>query len=181
MNLKVLIALFSIGILVLLGATGVVASLPSSSAAAPKVLASSVGADARSRHLPTGWTKSHARRPSSQSNGAAFAPVTRHLVTTTAPSTTTPTTAPPTTTSLPPSPPATEPPSPTSTAFVLQTISYEVKAGDTVQSIQNWFDAHGFGVQFAANLQVIESNEDLLVPGAIVSLSNGVMTIHSPL
>jgi hypothetical protein len=64
---------------------------------------------------------------------------------------------------------------------VLVTVTYAVKKGDTVESIEQWFDAHGYAAQFEANLQVIEDNADLLVPGAIVTISNGVMTIHSPL
>jgi hypothetical protein len=62
---------------------------------------------------------------------------------------------------------------------VLVTITYAVKAGDTTASIAKWFDQHGYGVQFAANLLVIESNENLIVPGTLISISNGVMTIHS--
>ena len=85
----------------------------------------------------------------------------------------------PSTTEAPPSgtPPNSTPPS---TAFVLVTITYAVKNGDSVASIARWFGQHGYGVQFAANLLVIESNQNLLVPGAIISISNGVMTIHSP-
>jgi hypothetical protein len=63
---------------------------------------------------------------------------------------------------------------------VLVTITYAVKTGDTIATIAKWFDQHGYGVQFGANLQVIESNENLIVPGALISISNGVMTIHSP-
>jgi hypothetical protein len=51
---------------------------------------------------------------------------------------------------------------------------------DTIATIERWFQQHGYGVQFTANLLVIESNKNLLVPGAIVSISNGVMTIQSP-
>jgi hypothetical protein len=87
----------------------------------------------------------------------------------------------PPSTTEPPSASTTQPaPPPPSTAFVLVTITYQVKKGDTVSSISNWFGRHGFAVQFAANLQVIEDNQDLLVPGALISISNGVMTIHSP-
>jgi hypothetical protein len=51
---------------------------------------------------------------------------------------------------------------------------------DTIATIERWFAQHGYGVEFTANLLVIESNKNLLVPGAIVSISNGVMTIQSP-
>ena len=69
---------------------------------------------------------------------------------------------------------------PPSTAFVVSTITYDVKQGDTVSTIAHWFDQQGYSRQFAANLQVIDLNRNLLVPGALVSISNGVMTIQSP-
>jgi hypothetical protein len=71
-------------------------------------------------------------------------------------------------------------PQPPSTTFVVSTITYAVKRGDTVSTIERWFEQHGYGVEFTANLLVIESNKTLLVPGALVSLTNGVMTIESP-
>jgi hypothetical protein len=71
-------------------------------------------------------------------------------------------------------------PPPPSTTFVVSTITYAVKAGDTVATIERWFERHGYGTEFTANLLVIESNRTLLVPGALVSLTNGVMTIQSP-
>jgi len=105
--------------------------------------------------LPNGWTVSHTAGTTSTSTTSPSRPAT--------PSTTQPVTSPP------------------STAFVLVTITYPVKKGDTVSSIGKWFGQHGFATQFAANLQVIEDNQDLLVPGALISISNGVMTIHSPI
>jgi hypothetical protein len=63
---------------------------------------------------------------------------------------------------------------------VLVTITYAVKKGDTLASIAEWFTQHGYRVQYDANLQVIDSNKNLIVPGAIISISNGVMTIQSP-
>lgn len=144
MNLKLVVAMLAAGILLLLGSTAVVASLPSS--------ASRAAARTHSKPLPNGWSV------------AASKVTTR---TTDAPATTS--SSAPSRTSDPPS-----------TAFVLVTITYAVKRGDTVTSIRNWFDRHGYSAQFDANLQVIQSNTDLLVPGALISISNGVMTIHSP-
>ncbi len=69
---------------------------------------------------------------------------------------------------------------PPSTAFVVSTITYDVKQGDTVSTIARWFEQRGYSRRFAANLQVIELNKNLLVPGALVSIANGVMTIESP-
>jgi hypothetical protein len=60
------------------------------------------------------------------------------------------------------------------------TITYDVKPRDTVSTIAYWFEQKGYGVQFAANLQVIDLNKNLLVPGALVSITNGVMRIQSP-
>jgi hypothetical protein len=161
MNLKLLIALLSTGIVVLLGGTAVVASLPArtSGANVSSVASKSLPSPSSSA---TAAARSAKQVPTSRSQG----PTTHR----------TSVTAVPTTTSTVP----TEPPSTTSTDFVLVTISYAVKTGDTVTSIAKWFDQHGYGVQFGANLQVIDSNENLLVPGAIISISNGVMTIHSP-
>ena len=159
MNLKLLIALLSTGIVVLLGGTAVVASLP----AGPGAKASSV-ASTSPAHSPSATIVARsAKQPTpngspgstTQTTSVVAAPTTTSTVRTGAPST-------------------------TSTDFVLITISYPVKSGDTVASIAKWFDQHGYGVQFAANLQVIDSNVNLLVPGAIISISNGVMTIHSP-
>lgn len=150
MNLKLFTVLLCAGIAVLLGSTAFVATLPASSPAAKPRPVV--------RALPQGWTS--ATSGSATSGSAHSVPPS----TTEAPSTST-----------------TQPsPSPPSTAFVLVTITYQVKKGDTVSSISKWFGQHGFAVQFAANLQVIEDNQNLLVPGALISISNGVMTIHSP-
>jgi hypothetical protein len=51
---------------------------------------------------------------------------------------------------------------------------------DTISTIERWFDQQGFGAEFLANFLVIESNKKLLVPGALISITNGVMTIQSP-
>jgi hypothetical protein len=143
MNLKLLVALLSAGIVALLGGTAVVAALPAGTAGAkPPHFASTP--------LPTSSSASSLERKSSV-----------HPTTTT----TTPT----------------EPASTTrSTDFVLVTITYAVKKGDTLASIAEWFTQHGYRVQYDANLQVIDSNKNLIVPGAIISISNGVMTIQSP-
>ncbi|MFZ0667031.1 MAG: hypothetical protein WAM97_14860 [Acidimicrobiales bacterium] len=172
MNLKLIIALLSVGILCLVGATAVVASLPSA-ASSPRTTQSPAKTVSQSRSLASGRSlKTHGH----SSTTTTTRPVSLPTTTTTArvPRTTTPPTVPPATTPMTSAVPP-------STAFVLTTITYEVKTGDTLGSIQNWFSAHGYGVQFDANLQVIEDNADLLVPGALISISNGVMTIHSPL
>jgi len=162
MNLKLIIALLSVGILCLVGATAVVASLPSTatSSKTTQAAAKTVSVKTPSTQVPNkpaALPTSTTRPTSSTTVPPTLPPATTHATT-------------PTTSAVPPS-----------TAFVLTTLTYEVKAGDTVATIQSWFDSHGYAVQFAANLQVLEDNEDLLVPGALISLSNGVMTIHSPL
>jgi hypothetical protein len=160
MNLKLLIALLSAGIAALLGSTAVVATLPVGSkgrTSEPVAIASpptSSRATSPPRSLP---------RVTSGNSGEGTRGGRRSTA--------------PTTSSTAAIERASAPPS---TAFVLVTITYAVKTGDTVASIANWFDQHGYGVQFGANLQVIESNENLIVPGALISISNGVMTIHSP-
>jgi hypothetical protein len=152
-NLKLFIALLCAGIAVLVGSTALVATLP---AARTSSSASDQGAAAphprTDGSLPGGWTAT------SRPGGASSTTTTgKSAITPTAKSST------------------------PSTAFVLVTISYAIEKGDTVSSVERWFDQHGYGTQFAANMQVIEDNENLLVPGAVVSISNGVMTIHSPI
>jgi LysM repeat protein len=153
MNLKLFTALLCAGIALLIGTTAFVATLPASSSAQSH--------KASVHALPNGWTVSHTGGTTSTSTTSR---------------------TPPTSSPQPATPRTTEPAtSPPSTAFVLVTITYQVKKGDTVSSIAKWFGQHGFATQFAANLQVIDDNQDLLVPGALISLSNGVMTIHSPI
>lgn len=164
MKLKLLVALLSTGIAILVGCSAVIATLAPASTAGRT--------HSRNGALPLGWLDS-----GSKSFGQASSSP-RSVTTTVAPSTSV-TCNNSGTTEAPPSgtPPNSTPPS---TAFVLVTITYAVKNGDSVASIARWFGQHGYGVQFAANLLVIESNQNLLVPGAIISISNGVMTIHSP-
>jgi len=149
-NLKLFVALLSAGIAALVGSTAFVASLPAS----PRTS----GAVHRSVQTTT-ISDPHAGGTLPR-GWTASPPGTRATPTSAAGSTQ-------------------QTSSPT-TAFVLVTISYGVKKGDTVASIEHWFDQRGYGTQFAANMQVIEDNTNLLVPGAVVSISNGVMTIHSP-
>jgi hypothetical protein len=155
MNLKLFTALLCAGIALLIGSTAFVATLPASSSTHDHKTVTGA--------LPNGWTVSHSAGTTTTSTVSAPSSAT----------------SPP---SRPEAPSASEPvKSPPSTAFVLVTITYEVKKGDTISSITKWFGQHGFAVQFAANLQVIEDNQELLVPGALISISNGVMTIHSPI
>jgi hypothetical protein len=157
MNLKLFVALLCAGIAVLVGSTALVATLPASQTAARAAhdTTSTSGSHREtSATLPHSWTFGH---PATSPRA-----VNSSTTTTGTPSTT-------------------QPDSPSTTAFVLVTISYAVKQGDTVASIEKWFDQHGYGAQFAANLQVIDDNQNLLVPGAVISISNGVMTIHSPI
>ena len=39
---------------------------------------------------------------------------------------------------------------------------------------------HGYGRQYAANQQVITANQNLIVPGELISIANGIMTIKPP-
>jgi hypothetical protein len=158
MNLKLLVALLSAGIVALLGGTAVVATLPTGTtgAKAPHFA---------STPLPTSSSASSVERkspvPRGETTGSVPAGRSNH----------------PTTTTTTPTEPASTTPS---TDFVLVTITYAVKKGDTLASIAEWFTQHGYRVQYDANLQVIDSNKNLIVPGAIISISNGVMTIQSP-
>jgi hypothetical protein len=160
MNLKLLIALLSAGIAALLGSTAVVATLPvrSTGKTTEPVASASLPPSSSATSGPGSLHRVASGNPGEGTRGGTGS-------------------AAPTTTSTAPIERASAPPS---TAFVLVTITYAVKPGDTVATIAKWFDRHGYGVQFGANLQVIESNENLLVPGALISISNGVMTIHSP-
>ena len=99
MNLRLLIALLSTGIVVLLGGTAVVASLPAGTAGAKATTATST-----SPPVPSSSATSVARSHGSTTHSTRV-------------------TVPPTTTSTMPA----EPPSTTSTDFVLVTISYAVK------------------------------------------------------
>jgi hypothetical protein len=56
-----------------------------------------------------------------------------------------------------------------------------VKPGDTLAIIAKYFDSQGFGAQYAANLGVIDSHTNLIVPGEVISITNGVLTIHAPI
>lgn len=60
------------------------------------------------------------------------------------------------------------------------TITYAVTPGDTLGAIGRWFVEHGYGRQYAANQQVITANQSLIVPGELISITNGVMTIKPP-
>jgi hypothetical protein len=166
MNLKLFVALLCAGIAVLVGSTAFVATLPASQTAARAThhTTSTTGSHRETGGtLPHGWTFGHpTTSPRAVDGGSARTKTSM-----------TPTTGTPTSTTQPASPPT--------TAFVLVTISYTVNKGDTLASIEKWFDEHGYGAQFAANLQVIDDNLNLLVPGAVISISNGVMTIHSPI
>jgi hypothetical protein len=158
MNLKLLVALLSAGILALLGGTAVVAALPTGTAGAkaPHFASAPLPPSSSARALEH---KSSVKPGGSTGSVPAGRPNQ------------------PTTTSTA----RTDPASTTrSTDFVLVTITYAVKKGDTLASIAEWFTQHGYGVQYDANLQVIDSNKNLIVPGALISISNGVMTIQSP-
>jgi hypothetical protein len=101
-------------------------------------------------------------KPRDSAPSSSIPPITRSARGSTAPSTTEPVSSPPT------------------TLAVISTITYAVKPADTISKIERWFEQHGYGLEFTANLLVIESNKQLLVPGALVSITDGVMTIQSP-
>jgi len=180
MNLKLLVALLSAGILVMLGCTAVVAALPPGSTAANQRIGAATSSDAwmaigsRFSRISIGNSPRKSLADLSHASGTAVS--NDGTGRTGSASQTSPTTPvpPPTTSST------TSSSAPPSTAFVLMTVTYAVKQGDTITSIADWFDLKGYGAQFAANLQVIEDNRNLLVPGALISISNGIMTIHSP-
>ena len=152
MRPKLAAAVFAVGIVALSAGTALVTTL----SPARNVAATIPG---RASAVPPG---ANSRKPAPSSS---LAPVTRSGTGGPSESTTSTTQ------------PAAEP---TSTTFVVTTITYAVKPGDTVSTIERWFERHGYGAEFTANLLVIESNTTLLVPGALVSLTNGVMTIQSP-
>jgi len=151
MRPKVAAAVFAVGIIALSAGTAAVSTLSSTRSVAA-TSGGGTGADSR---------RAESRNPVPRTT---VAPVTRSRTGGTSVSTST-------THPDNPSPP---------TTFVVSTITYAVKPGDTVSTIERWFEQRGYGVEFTANLLVIESNENLLVPGALVSLTNGVMTIESP-
>lgn len=155
MKPKAFAAVLIAGIVLLTVGTALAATLPSARGATTTAVS------------PPGTRRDATTKPPTSAPRRGAAPITRSTTGTSGSTTSTTSTTYPTS-------------SPPSTAFVLSTISYAVKPMDTIATIERWFVQHGYGVEFTANLLVIESNKNLLVPGAIVSISNGVMTIQSP-
>jgi nucleoid-associated protein YgaU len=73
-------------------------------------------------------------------------------------------------TTAPSTPRATKPPAKSS-------ITYTVKAGDTLSGIAQWFMLHGYGALYTANWAVIGSNPNLIIPGERITITNGVMKL----
>jgi nucleoid-associated protein YgaU len=73
-------------------------------------------------------------------------------------------------TTAPGTPRATKPPAKSS-------ITYTVKAGDTLSAIAQWFKLHGYGALYTANWAVIGSNPNLIFPGERITITNGVMKL----
>jgi resuscitation-promoting factor RpfA len=57
------------------------------------------------------------------------------------------------------------------------TITYTVKSGDTLSGIAAWFNLHGYGALYAANMAVIGANPDLIIPGERITISKGVLKL----
>jgi hypothetical protein len=57
------------------------------------------------------------------------------------------------------------------------TITYTVKRGDTLSGIAQWFSLHGYGALYAANMRVIGTNPNLILPGERITISHGVMKL----
>jgi resuscitation-promoting factor RpfA len=57
------------------------------------------------------------------------------------------------------------------------TITYTVKAGDTLSGIAEWFSLHGYGALYAANIAVIGANPNLIIPGEHITISKGVLKL----
>ena len=73
-------------------------------------------------------------------------------------------------TTAPSTPRSTKPPAESS-------ITYTVKAGDTLSGIARWFKLHGYGALYTANWAVIGSNPNLIIPGERITITNGVMKL----
>ena len=58
-------------------------------------------------------------------------------------------------------------------------VTYRVKAGDTLSGIAAWFKLHGYGALYAANEAVIGSNANLIFPGERITITKGVMKLSS--
>jgi LysM repeat protein len=58
-------------------------------------------------------------------------------------------------------------------------VTYTVKAGDTLSGIAEWFKLHGYGALYAANEAVIGSNPNLILPGERITITKGVMKLSS--
>ena len=56
-------------------------------------------------------------------------------------------------------------------------ITYTVKPGDTLSGIAEWFSLHGYGALYAANMSVIGSNPNLIIPGEHITISHGVLKL----
>jgi nucleoid-associated protein YgaU len=58
-------------------------------------------------------------------------------------------------------------------------VTYTVKAGDTLSGIAEWFKLHGYGALYAANEAVIGSNPNLIFPDERITITKGVMKLSS--
>jgi len=58
-------------------------------------------------------------------------------------------------------------------------VTYTVKAGDTLSGVAEWFKLHRYGVLYAANEAVIGSNPNLIFPGERITITKGVMKLSS--
>ena len=77
-------------------------------------------------------------------------------------------------TTAPSTPRATKPPGKPSSK---PSITYTVKAGDTLSAIAQWFKLHGYGALYTANWAVIGSNPNLIFPGERITITDGVMKL----
>jgi nucleoid-associated protein YgaU len=65
----------------------------------------------------------------------------------------------------------------TTTTTSLPTVTYVVKPGDTLWAIALWFREQGYQALYEANIKVIGDNPNLIRPGQVLTISNGVMTV----
>jgi hypothetical protein len=59
-------------------------------------------------------------------------------------------------------------------------IKYTVRPGDNLSTIAACFDLNGYETLYQNNINVIGNNPNLIYPGEVILIVNGVMTVDPP-
>jgi hypothetical protein len=63
---------------------------------------------------------------------------------------------------------------------IVATVTYTVQKGDTLAKIGQWFASNGEGAQFRDSEPSIRDQLRRLVPGTLISISNGKASVQLP-